>query len=44
MAWVPPGMEMDIHEVTVRKDPQSGEIEPRVVGDYCYSAIPRPAA
>ena len=38
MAWVPSGVQMDVHEVTACKDPQSGEIEPRVVGDHCYSA------
>ena len=38
MAWVPSGLQMDVHEVTVCKDPQSGEIEPRVVCDHCYSA------
>src|SRR3954467_2510515 len=29
-------VQMDVHEVTACKDPQSGEIEPRVVGDHCY--------
>ena len=37
MAWVPSGVKMDVHAVTACKDPQSGEIEPRVVGDHCYS-------
>ena len=41
MAWVPSGVQMDVHQVTACKDPQSGESNR---GSSVTTATPRPAA